>query len=149
MLLRSVSIRGTVYDLGHLHDFSTTFIIPAKDGKPEQTYPTKVILSCHCFTRGMPTGGCPDEERYVDAREVRQFDAERHALSLKLPELIRGLAGRKCHHTDHGNFVMVDLVDDGGGRTKYAVFFSDGQGAAATAVANAGAKRLPSATRVT
>ena len=97
-------LRGRVYDLRHLNDFMMTVTIPKKDDKPEQCYEVKVIFGCHCFTRGLPLEGCPDEEQYVDARERRQFDAERYALSIRLPDMIRKLGGKKCYHTRHGTW---------------------------------------------
>ncbi len=111
-----------VFDLRHLHDFMMTVTIPEKAGKPEQRYEVKVMFECHCFTRALPPEGCADEELYVNQRETRQFDPDRHALSVRLPDMIRNLGGRKCHHTNHGNFVVVDIVE-GDTHQKYAVFF--------------------------
>ncbi len=121
-MYESFVLRGQAYDLRHLNDFVMTITIAAKDGKPAQNYEVKVMFSCHCFTRSLPDKGCDVEEHYADHRETRQFDAERHALSVRLPNMIRDLGGKKCYHAGHGNFVVVDIVE-GDTHRKYAVFF--------------------------
>lgn len=118
-------VGGVVYDLGHLHPLSFDFVVPAKDGKPEQVYPLDVTFSLHCFTRGIRSGEtyAPDLA-YSDSRETRLFDARRHRLSLLLPDIVRGIGARRCFHTAHGNFFTVEIVDDEGHAAGYTVYFT-------------------------
>lgn len=120
----TITILGEVFDLTHLNEFRMQVTIPAKDEKPEQNYPVQVVFTCHCFTRSLPKEGCDPAEHYIDSRDTRQFDPDRHALSLQLPTLVSDLPGRKCFHTGHGNFVAVQIIDPHGAVRHYAVYFA-------------------------
>ena len=119
------TLKGRKYDLAHLHPFQFEFVVPEKDGKPEQKYLINVSFSLHCFTRGFKEGEiAPKEQCYADSRETRIFCLDRHALSFKLPNIINDLGVRKCFHTGHDNFVTIELVDKAGKTHDYTVFFT-------------------------
>jgi hypothetical protein len=116
---------GTVYDLAHLHPRTVTFTQPAKGDKPERQYTVDVVFGLHCFTRGLKENEQPDEALlYSDSREVRVFDLRRYELSKRLPEIVAGLANRKCYHTGHGNFFSIELIDEAGNKVEYDIFFA-------------------------
>ena len=125
MRWRPATIGGTVYDLAHLHPFTFDFVVPAKDGKPEQVYPLDITFSLHCFTRGIRVGEvyAPDLA-YSDSRETRLFDFRRHRLSLRLPEIVHEIGARRCFHTAHGNFFTIEIIDESGEAVEYAVYFT-------------------------
>jgi hypothetical protein len=112
MRWKPASIGGELRDLSHLHPFSFEYVVPAKEGLPEQIYKINVEFSLHCFTRSHQKGEpLLAELQYSDSRETSLFDETRYRLSYRLPELIRTLGKRKCYHTTHGNFVTVEIVD--------------------------------------
>lgn len=124
MKWRAARIGERVYNLSHLHPFSFDFVVPAKDGKPEQRYGIDVIFSLHCFSRGIPAGEAYLADlAYADSREVRLFDEQRYTHSLRLPEVIRSIGDRRCFHTGHDNFFTVELIGAQGERVEYTVYF--------------------------
>jgi len=126
---RATSIGGNIYDLSHLDEFDFDFVVPAKDGKPEQVYRINVLFSMHCFTRGIREGESYHYElTYSDNRETRLFDEQRYRLSLRLPDIIRNIGGRQCFHTGHGNFFTVEAVSDDGNSEKYWIYFKMSRG---------------------
>lgn len=115
----------TVYRLDHLHPFTFELVVPEKDGKPEQRYPLNVIFSLHCFSRSpRPGEAVPPELAYSDNRETRIFCPDRHALSFRLPEIVRTLADRPCFHDTHGNFYVFEIDEADGTKSYYSVFFT-------------------------
>ncbi len=115
---------GEVYDLAHLHPRSVTYVQPAKGNAPARVYKVDVIFGLHCFTRGR--GQNPPQEDtllYGDDREIRVFDFVRYELSKRLPDIIDGLAQRKCYHTGKGNFFSVEIVQENGEVIEYDIFF--------------------------
>lgn len=115
---------GVEYDLSHLHPFAFTVTVAAKDGKPEQAYRINVIFSFHCFTEGLPTeADCDPALVYRHDREVRSFCFERHKLSAVLPDVMRGIGSRKCFHTPHQSFFIVQVAELDGRTCDYAIFF--------------------------
>jgi hypothetical protein len=124
MMWRAARIGERFYDLSHLHPFSFDFVVAAKDGKPEQCYGIDVIFSLHCFSRRIGQGEVYVAElAYADSREVRLFDEQRYTRSLQLPEIIRSIGERRCFHTGHDNFFIVELIDAQDERVEYAVYF--------------------------
>jgi hypothetical protein len=124
MKWRAAGIGGRRYDLSHLHPFSFDFVVPARDGKPEQRYGIDVIFSLHCFSRGIRQGEVYVADlAYADSREVRLFDEQRYTHSLQLPGIIRSIGVRRCFHTGYGNFFTVELIDAKGERVEYTVYF--------------------------
>ena len=125
IIWKTFALEGAEYDLSHLHPFAFEFVVPEKDGKPEQKYLINVSFSLHCFTRGFKEGEiAPDEQCYADSREKRIICLDRHALSLELPKIIRNVGQRKCFHTGHDNFVTIELIDKAGEKHDYTVFFA-------------------------
>jgi hypothetical protein len=124
MKWRAAGIGGRCYDLSHLHPFSFDFVVPARDGKPEQRYGIDVIFSLHCFSRGIRQGEVYVADlAYADSREVRLFDEQRYTHSLQLPGIIRSIGERRCFHTGYDNFFTVELIDAKGERVEYTVYF--------------------------
>lgn len=124
MLWRPFQFRGEIYDLAHLHPRSLTYEQPAKGDAPTRRYKVDVIFGLHCFTRAR--GQNPPQENtllYGDDRETRVFDFDRYELSKRLPEIIEGLAQRKCYHTGKGNFFSVEIVREDGKAIEYDIFF--------------------------
>jgi hypothetical protein len=122
---KAFDLQGSTYDLSHLHPFDFVFIVPAKGDKPEQRYQINVSFSLHCFSRGFKEGETALEEWcYADNREKRIICLDRHALSLELPRVIREVGQRKCFHTNHDNFVTIEIIDKAGEPHDYTVFFT-------------------------
>lgn len=114
------------FDLCHLHPSTITYEQEAKGGKPARCYTVEVFFSMHCFTRGIKAGECPDPNLcYRDDRETRVFDFQRYELSHQLPDIVRGLCGRKVYHSGKGNFFTIEVVDKRTGvRLEYEVYFA-------------------------
>lgn len=125
MQWKPFSYRGEIYDLTHLHPRSVTYEQPAKGDAPARVYRVDVIFGLHCFTRGR-SQDAPQETAllYADDREARVFDFVRYELSKRLPEIIEGLAQRKCYHTGKGNFFSIEIVRDDGEVIEYDIFFA-------------------------
>jgi hypothetical protein len=115
---------GKVYDLAHLHPRSVTYEQPARGDAPARVYRVDLIFGLHCFTRARGQN-VPYENvlLYGDDREMRVFDFVRYELSKRLPEIIEGLAQRKCYHTGKGNFFSVEIVQGDGKVIEYDIFF--------------------------
>lgn len=115
---------GKIYDLAHLHPRSITYEQPATANAPTRVYRVDVIFGLHCFTRGRNLNvSRKDALLYGDDRETRVFDFVRYELSKRLPEIVEGLAQRKCYHTGKGNFFSVEIVREDGQIVEYDVFF--------------------------
>jgi hypothetical protein len=117
--------RGSVYDLSHLHPCAVTYEQLAKKDVPARIYQVDLIFGLHCFTRGIDKNG--DTERsllYRDSRETRIFDFVRYEMSKRLPEIMTGLAQRKCFHTGKGNFFSIEIVRMDGSVVEYDIFFA-------------------------
>jgi hypothetical protein len=115
---------GKVYDLAHLHPHSVTYEQRAEGNASARVYKVDIIYGLHCFTRGRGQN-VPYENSllYKDDREIRVFDFVRYALSKRLPEIIEGLALRKCYHTGKGNFFSIEIVREDGEVLEYDIFF--------------------------
>ena len=115
---------GKIYDLAHLHPRSVTYVQAAKGATPARVYRVDVIFGLHCFTRGRDLDVTRENALlYRDDRETRVFDFVRYELSKRLPEIVEGLAQRKCYHTGRGNFFSVEIVREDGQVVEYDVFF--------------------------
>lgn len=125
--MRWVNFRhaGKLYSLAHLHPFSFDVKLEATGPSPERNYRIHVEFSLHCFTRGPKRGELvPENLAYRDSRETRIFDFLRHEHSQLLPDIIRGLAERKCFHDKHGNFYVFEIIDENNTKSYYSVFFT-------------------------
>jgi hypothetical protein len=108
-----------------LDDCVHEYEVPGKGDKPALRYTVDISFSSHCFTRGLPGDGAFDRTwLYGDRHGLRLFDVRRYQLSRSLPGIISGLLNRKCMHTGHGNFFTVELLDEGGMRVDYDIFFT-------------------------
>lgn len=102
-----------------------TYEQPAKGKDPARVYRVDVIFGLHCFTRDPGEGEVVESALlYSDDRETRVFDFVRYELSELLPQIVDGLAQRKCFHTGHGNFFSIEIVQRDGSRDEYNIFFT-------------------------
>ena len=122
---RPFVLEGKTYDLAHLHPQMITYVQSAKGAHPERTYEVQVIYSLHCFTRGFKPGeGGQEAMAYSDSRETRCFDELRYLCSHQLPALVQDLPSMACHHTGHGNFFTIKMMNPGTGQSDtYEVYF--------------------------
>ncbi|WP_147426618.1 hypothetical protein [Trinickia fusca] len=122
---QAFSYAGVKYNLSHLHPRRVEILQPAKGEHPERTYAVQLIFGLHCFTRSAEAGEVIDPALlYSDSRETRVFCLRRYRLSMLLPAIIDGLAGRPCYHTGKGNFFTVEVVDEQGTTQEYEVYFT-------------------------
>ena len=126
MQWQAFKLDDKVYDLSHLNDFSHVFVVPAKGDRPANNYTVDITFSHHCFTDGIPRARASYDRRllYRSHREDRLFSQDRYDLSFRLPDIIRSMMHRKCHHTGHGNFYTVQLTDADGTVKDYDIFFN-------------------------
>jgi hypothetical protein len=96
----------------------------AKGQKPERKYAFQVSFSLHCFSRKILKNEQDLAYCYSDSRETRFFCHNRYELSKKLPEIIREISHKKCCHTGHGNFFIVEIITADGNRQDYEVYFA-------------------------
>jgi hypothetical protein len=82
----------------------------------------RVGFSCHTFTRACGDADLP-EQRYSAAREARTFCPDRYALSHLLPDIVRGLGGRKCFYAKRQNYFTVELPAQLPPGHEYRIFF--------------------------
>ena len=99
------------HDISHLAPFTFQVVRPAEGTKAGWTIDVEASFSWHCFTREPE----PNENvhKVRRGREVRCFCSKRYSYSFKLPEVIKELANRKVSLTGRGNYVRIELVDDG------------------------------------
>ena len=114
---------GKIYDLSHLDPRVEKFIRPGTAEKAAVVYNVNVIYTQHPFTRDCPSGRYDKTLECRDGREVRIFDVERWELSKQLPQIVRELASRSCHHTKKNNFVTAEMVLKDGKKMEYDIFF--------------------------
>lgn len=117
-----ISPSGKAYPLNHLHPFRVTLPLPESSCSSDIEIDLEVGFSIHTFTRGR----CATDSSasiYADARECRTFDEMRHELSHRLPELIKGLASRKCYHARNQNYLSVDELLAPEAASDYRVYF--------------------------
>ena len=114
---RNKTIQGQVYDLSHLEPF--TFVLEVEG----QEFHVSVEFSCHCFTETFGAERTLDL-KYVHAGETRAFDVIRHALSKKLPDMIRKLGNQSVYHSEQGNFFVLRDQELDGGKQPYLIFFN-------------------------
>jgi len=120
---------NVTYDLGHLHPFKMVINQAATKDKPERQYKIQVIFSLHCFTKSQKGQEQIDTDKlYRDNREVRIFDFERYELSKYLKGIIEDIGQKKCFHTGHGNFFIIELLTNNQERIEYEVYFTISKG---------------------
>ncbi len=118
-----------IYSLEHLHPFEFDVIQEAKLNKPERKYPFMVAFSLHCFSKKIDPSD-NNNLSYKDSREERTFCFDRYELSKNLPEIIKDIGKKKCRHTGHGNFFIVEILREDGNTINYEIYFkvTKGQG---------------------
>lgn len=136
MIFESFAYRGQVYDLSHLIPFTAIYTqearsLLAEETKPKKQYRCIVEFSGHCFTKspntrkGETLADFPSELHYPLEKETRVFCFERYHYSLRLPEIIRGLASRKCFFTSaDSKFLTVEIQTENGRTLDYEIYFS-------------------------
>lgn len=123
MKWRPAFIDGVTYDLSHLHPFSFALALDARGELPAITFTIHVTFGLHCFTKDIEVG-CDPAHHYDDARgEIRCFCANRHEMSLALPEIIRSLNRRRCYEAKHNNYMTFELQGANGNTVHYQVYF--------------------------
>lgn len=98
---------GNSYDLSHLNSHLVTYCIPADPKKNWTALKCSVMVSYtdHCYTK--------------EIERERIFDPIRYELSKYLPEIIQGLADRKCSFAKGKNFFIVDITPG----VEYEIYF--------------------------
>lgn len=115
---------GVRYELNHLDSFEHVYEKPAQGDKPAVEYRVFVYFSDHCFTERQKPGDDPLlKYPHSPPAKPRTFDVARYELSKKLPDLVRNLMGRKCFHTYHGNYFIIEITTHEGVRVEYEVYF--------------------------
>jgi hypothetical protein len=121
---RQFTYQGASYDLSHLDPFEWQYTAKAGEKRPERTYKFHVTFSMHCFSRNPRDGEQVAADLwYFGPKENRVFCFDRHELSHRLPEIIRGLGDRVCWHTHHGNFFTIELTTEKGEEVEYEIYF--------------------------
>ena len=115
---------GKSYDLSHLHPCVHSYVQPAKGTNLPRCYKAEILFSLHCFTRGGEGETVDAGMQYSDHRENRVLDFRRYNLSLQLPAIVKSLMTRKCFHTERGNVFTVSIVDEGGDKVDYEIYFT-------------------------
>ncbi|MEI9903549.1 MAG: hypothetical protein WDN06_05875 [Asticcacaulis sp.] len=113
-------VDGEILDLSHLEPFE--FQCLPRDAANAATI--SVRFNDHCFTRTFDpaTDSAFDilPEIFVGRHERRIFCQIRFALSLELPQFIKGLGDKRIASTHEGNLVRIETP----GGNIYAIFFT-------------------------
>ena len=121
--------RGTTYDLSHLHPFQMTVSQPATQNKPERHYKIQVFFSLHCFTKSKKGEINVDKDLICsDNREDRIFDFKRYELSKNLRNIVQKIGQKRCLHTGHGNYFIIEILNEQQEKIQYEVYFKLSRG---------------------
>ncbi len=112
MKWQAAIIDGKIFDLAHLHPFCFSLHLAAQRNLPAVTFEIDVTFGLHCFTEETKPGDCI-ALHYSDMRERRTFNFERYQFSLRLPEIIRTLATRRCYQGKYNNFMTFEIMRNG------------------------------------
>lgn len=114
-------LNDTTYHLTHLDPFSWVYVVPEKNGKPEQRYVIRVEFSCHCFTRARKDDH-PPHLHYEEDGDLRTFCVERHAQSKTLKSHIQALHAGTVFINQHKgarqNYMRIPI-----GSQNYEIYF--------------------------
>ena len=121
---KSFRHNNSEYSLEHLHPFQMEVIQESKQNKPQRKYPFNVSFSLHCFSRKKLENEEDLDLIYSDNRESRIFCYKRYELSKKLPNIIENISKKKCLHTGHDDFFIVEIITESGEKKNYEVYFS-------------------------
>jgi hypothetical protein len=119
---RNLELDGETYSFNHLAPFKSNITIPAEGKNAELNFVLEVKFSTHCVSA--ETVDHPSTLFLDEGGRERYFCLDRYKLSHGLPEIIRSLQGRSCHHAKNRNYVTVEILDPGGQKKNYHVFFS-------------------------
>lgn len=133
-----ITVSGKEYDLAHLNDVHYRFTVEATKDSPDISFGVQVLFSSHCVSWGAKNGTLIDfhvhgrDRRIYDHRgQERCFCEDRYELSKQLPDIFSRFLDYKCFFTGHGNWLLVEIVDDQGNKSEYEVYFDikkgDGQ----------------------
>lgn len=114
---------GVIYRLDHLYPFEMTYILGASGAHPLRCVVLHVRFGLHTFTRRLEPPDDPGD-RYSDAHEIRTFCPERHALSRRLPAIVRDLDRRPCGFARSQRGVVNYVTVDTRAGSRYGVFFN-------------------------
>ncbi len=133
LALGYIEVEGVRHSLEHLRPF--VYVVHIEE-------PTNVVtavhvsveFSSHCVSKGPRKGQHFDFSALshsvlvIDERRVwRRFQAERHAASTVLPDIIRTLAKRPCLFASQTNFLTMELrelIPGYSPGTQYEVYFN-------------------------
>lgn len=125
MYLRPFIYKSRTYTLDHLSPFELKVTQEAKEKKPERIYVFDVNFSIHCFTREKGADESIDQSLlYSDSRETRVFCFDRYELSKRLKDIVISLEYKKCYHTSHGNYFIVEVTSENNLVEEYEVYFT-------------------------
>ncbi|MCU7939909.1 MAG: hypothetical protein KZQ64_08115 [gamma proteobacterium symbiont of Bathyaustriella thionipta] len=121
--------KGQTYDLSHLHPFNMMVTQDATNTQPKREYNVQVFFSLHCFTKSEKGQEQIDTDLlYRDNREVRVFDFRRYELSKNLRDIIEDIGRKKCFHTGHDNYFIIELLDQKNNKIEYEIYFTLSRG---------------------
>lgn len=127
MKWRSFRKDGKEFKLNHLNPFKLEITQKANNGKGEKKYLCWITFSSHCFTREARDESIDPSDVYQEPKsEERLFCTTRYRLSLDLRKIIESKLSNgdeKCFHTGHGNFFIVESVDENGNKYNYEIYF--------------------------
>lgn len=124
-------IRGQLHSFTHLLPFDMALSRPAKGKFPAMSVDIRVVFDCHVVTESYSPAvhACPEpEEVWRDAgNALRVFHADRHRLSLGLPDMLKEMVAPgnnpRCFETNRSNFMILERQSSGEGTEYYHVFF--------------------------
>ncbi len=119
---RNLELDGDTYSFIHLAPFKFNVAIPAEGKNAGLSFVLEVKFSTHCVSA--ETVNHPSKLFLDEGAKERYFCLQRYKLSHELPEIIKSLQNRSCHHAKNRNYVTVEILDPGGKKKNYHVFFS-------------------------
>lgn len=119
---RKLELDGEKYSFTHLAPFKSNVTIPSDGKNAELSFILEVKFSTHCVSA--ETVDHPSKLFLDEGGKERFFCLQRYKLSHALPEIIRSLQNRSCHHAKNRNYVTVEILDPSGEKKNYHVFFS-------------------------
>jgi len=126
-----IHVAGTQYNVSHLLSSSFSIAIPASQAYAAVVVTIIVSYSSHCVAFGADPGEKIDflqlgEDRLIyDHRgNARAFCFRRHRWSLNLPSTVHSLLCQPCHFTGYHNWLVLEGIDDQGGKVEYEIYFT-------------------------
>ncbi|MET7246040.1 hypothetical protein ABZT49_22060 [Methylobacterium sp. EM32] len=114
------TIDGVTLDLAHLNPRRLTLFVQ----KLARELAIDVRFSNHCFTCKFEAGRHATTHLIMDHKQQRAYDAERHELSHRLPEMVDALPTASVYLTPTDrNYVYIANVTTTDGR-QYPMYFS-------------------------